>query len=50
MRLRTASASVTLIPGVLRVYKRAGYKLRYRIGPWFLCVYAGGGRKQGRRR
>jgi len=50
MRLRTASARVTLIPGVLRVYKRIGYKPSYRIGPWFFCVFVGGGRKQGRRR
>jgi len=46
MRLSNRSAAVTLIPFVLRVYLRRGCKPRYRIGPWFFCVYVGGGRRQ----
>ena len=43
-------ARVTIIPGVLRVYLRERYKPRYGIGPWWLRIFVGGGRKARHRR
>lgn len=43
------SVTIPLVPFLLRVSFRSGYRARWRVGPWFACIYLGGGRRRRRR-